>query len=67
MGNFRLDLIHPFPLKQPKRPEFQEFLNQFTKVITEKADPNEIDETGEYPPELIQSLREIGCLWYEDP
>ncbi len=48
LGNFRLDLIHPYPLTGDERPEFREFYEKFKTFLKNEVDPAEIDRTGFY-------------------
>jgi hypothetical protein len=61
MGSFRLDLIHPFPLDQPRsewRPEFAEFYDAMRRLLVDDVDSVEIDRTGLYPDHVVAKLRE---------
>ncbi len=52
LGNFRLDLIHPYPLpptEEEERPEFRAFYEAFKELLRQEVDPVAIDATGEYP------------------
>jgi hypothetical protein len=62
LGKLRLDLIHPYPLAGPERPEFERFYDALERFLHEKVDPAKIDETGEYPPEVIEGLRRLGAF-----
>ena len=62
LGNFRLKLIHPYPLAESDRPEFKAWLAQFETFLREKVDPVQIDETGEYPDGVIAELRKMGAF-----
>src|SRR5512138_1519286 len=55
LGNFKLKLIHPYPLAEAERPEFQ------------KVYPVKIDETGEYPPDVVDGLRKLGAFGMKVP
>jgi len=66
LGRFRLDLIHPFPVADD-RPEFVEFFDKLKTLLREKADPVQIDAEGEYPPELVQELKELGAFGMKVP
>ena len=51
LGNFRLDLIHPFPLADQPRPEFQAFYDALTRVPARRRSiRSRSTRTGEYPP-----------------
>ena len=62
LGNFRLDLIHPYPLSGKERPEFTEFYQKFRRFLLEKVDPVRIDVEGDYPEEVVEGLRRLGAF-----
>jgi len=62
LGNFRLDLIYPFPLSGQDRPEFTAFFNAMKEFLRDQVDPVEIDATGEYPAGVIDGLRKLGAF-----
>ena len=62
LGNFRLDLVHPFPLPGPERPEFTSFLGAFEDFLRRQVDPGEIDRSGEYPQHVLDGLRHLGAF-----
>lgn len=61
LGSFRLDLIDPYPLSDYTRPEFVAFFDALREFFLREVDANEIDTTGEYPPRVIEGLRELGA------
>ncbi|HEV8632142.1 MAG TPA: acyl-CoA dehydrogenase family protein [Thermoanaerobaculia bacterium] len=67
LGTFRLDLIHPFPLPDPPRPEFQAFYDSLKELLRDSGDPVQIDATGEYPEVLLDSLRKLGAFGMKIP
>ena len=67
LGNFRLDLIHPYPLKHGERPEFEAFFNTLKDFMREHVDSDMIDATGEYPEEVIDGLRKLGAFGMKIP
>ncbi len=67
LGNFRLDLVHPYAVESPTRPEFLAFVDAFQEILLEQSDPVEIDATGEYPPQLIESFRKLGVFGMKIP
>ena len=67
LGNFRLDLIHPYPLDEPDRPEFAAFFAALKELLKEHGDPVEIDTTGEYPEALVDGLRRLGAFGMKIP
>jgi len=66
LGNFRLDLIHPYPTA-PDRPEFIEFLDRLKTFLREHVDPVYIDAEGEYPQEVLDGLRQLGAFGMKVP
>ncbi len=67
LGNFRLPLIHPFPLPGGERPEFAAFLRKFEAFLRQEVDPAAIDRSGEYPPEVLAGLRRLGAFGMKIP
>ena len=67
LGNFRLDLIHPYPLTGDERPEFREFYERFKTFLRNEVDPAEIDRTGEYPEHVLNRLRALGAFGMKIP
>jgi hypothetical protein len=61
LGNFRPDLLPPYPTGGI-RPEFDAFYRSFKRFLAEKVDPVAIDETGEYPAEIVDALSEMGAF-----
>ncbi|MBB4639537.1 acyl-CoA dehydrogenase family protein [Longimicrobium terrae] len=67
LGNFRLDLIHPYPQQSPEDKKRTDDYIAKLRPIIERADSDEIDRTGELPPELVQDLREVGAFGLKIP
>ncbi len=67
LGNFRLDLIHPYPLPAEERPEFAAFYNAIREFLRDQVDPVEIDTTGEYPEQVVDGLRKLGAFGMKIP
>src|SRR6266545_276015 len=67
LGNFRLDLVHPYPLPGAERPEFTAFYDEMKRFLREDVDSVEIDATGEYPPHVIDGLRRMGAFGMKIP
>src|SRR5438876_12399330 len=67
LGNFRLDLIHPYPLPGAERPEFTAFYDEMARLLREDVDSVEIDATGEYPPHVVDMLRKMGAFGMKIP
>lgn len=62
LGNFRLDLVHPFPKPVDERPEFAAFYAAMSDFLRENVDSREIDRTGEYPQHVVDGLRKLGAF-----
>ncbi|MEM7354027.1 MAG: acyl-CoA dehydrogenase family protein [Acidobacteriota bacterium] len=67
LGNFRLDLIHPYPLEDEERPEFVAFFNAIKEFMRDHVDSEEIDTTGEYPEHVVDGLRKLGAFGMKIP
>ncbi|HYR96951.1 MAG TPA: acyl-CoA dehydrogenase family protein [Candidatus Binatus sp.] len=67
LGNFLLDHIHPFPLMREERPEFRAFYDRLERFLRDKVDPVAIDETGEYPEDVVEGLRKLGAFGIKIP
>ncbi|HXI21633.1 MAG TPA: acyl-CoA dehydrogenase family protein, partial [Gemmatimonadales bacterium] len=67
-GNFRLDLIHPYP--EPSAEDLaraRPFLERLERFMRERVDSDRIDREGKVPPEVIQGLRELGAFGIKIP
>ena len=67
LGNFRSDLVHPYPLIGEERPEFVAFYDAFRAFLLAEVDPVAIDATGEYPPRVLDGLRKLGAFGLKIP
>ncbi len=67
LGNFRLDLIHPYPQPAEERPEFAAFYNALKEFMRDEVDSVEIDTTGEYPEHVLDGLRKLGAFGMKIP
>ncbi len=67
LGNFQLDLIHPFPAAGAERPEFTKFYNDLRHFLKTEVDSLLIDETGEYPEHVLDGLRKLGAFGMKIP
>ncbi len=67
LGKLRLDLIHPYPATEAERPEFRRFYEALEAFLRAKVDPVEIDERGEYPPDVMDGLRRLGAFGMKIP
>ncbi len=67
LGNFRLDLIDPYPLPEPERPEFTAFFSALKEFVRHEVDSVEIDATGEYPEHVLDGFRKLGAFGMKIP
>ncbi|WP_242393029.1 acyl-CoA dehydrogenase family protein [Anaeromyxobacter oryzisoli] len=67
LGKLRLELIHPYPLPGPERPEFTRWYGELEAFLRERVDPAGIDMTGEYPPDVLDGLRALGAFGMKVP
>src|SRR5258708_5631739 len=67
LGNFRLDLVHPFPPAPPQRPEFRAFYDRMERFLLEEVDSDAIDREGKIPPRVIRGLAEMGAFGMKIP
>lgn len=61
MGEFHLPPSFPAQSAED-RDQGDAFLHKLEKLLLEKADPDEIDRTGEIPAELIEDLAKLGAF-----
>jgi alkylation response protein AidB-like acyl-CoA dehydrogenase len=66
LGNFQLDLIHPFTLRED-RPEFTTFYDRMQTFLRDEVDSVAIDRTGEYPDPVVDGLRKLGAFGMKIP
>ncbi len=67
LGNFRLDLIHPYPKQDPEdEAKTQAFMAKL-ETFLETVDSEEIDRTGELPDHVVEGLRELGAFGIKIP
>src|SRR5881409_759541 len=68
LGRFRLDLIHPHPVKDDPA-EAARAAPFFAKLraFLERVDSDMIDRTGEIPESYVQELREMGAFGIKIP
>jgi alkylation response protein AidB-like acyl-CoA dehydrogenase len=63
MGRFDPAVMMPFPEQSAEdRDQGDAFLHRLEKFLEEKVDPDEIDRTGEIPPEVIDELAVMGAF-----
>lgn len=66
LGNFRWDLISPFPEAQYSE-EFLSFQKEMKNFLVDEVDSAEIDQSGKYPIQVINRLREMGAFGMKIP
>src|SRR6201996_5226254 len=68
LGHLQLDLIHPQPQLDPEAIEKGErFLGELQAVLTELADPLEIEREAKIPDRVIDGLKRVGALGMKVP
>jgi alkylation response protein AidB-like acyl-CoA dehydrogenase len=67
LGNFRFDLVHPFPAAPPERPEFRAFLQKLERFLMDEVDPDAIDRESKIPPRVFKGLADLGCFGMKIP
>src|SRR6184192_3028106 len=68
VGRYDFNRIHPYPEQSAEdRAAGQSFLQKLESYLREHVDPDEIDRTGEIPPENFRGLAEIGAFGIKVP
>ena len=68
VGRYDFNRIYPFPAQPPEdRAAGEEFLGKLETYLREHVDADEIDRTGEIPPENFKGLAEIGAFGIKVP
>jgi len=67
LGNFRLDLVSPFPEAPLDRPEFRAFMDGLERLLIEEVDSDRIDREAKVPPRVIERLAELGAFGIKIP
>src|SRR5260221_7529878 len=67
LGNFRLDLVPPFPEAPPERPEFRAFYDGMRRFLLEEVDGDAIDREGKIPPRVVEGLAKMGAFGMKIP
>ncbi|NLN92943.1 MAG: DNA polymerase II [Candidatus Hydrogenedens sp.] len=67
-GKFGWDLMHPFPTQTEEDKKIgDELLVKVKALMEEYIDPYEIDRTGEYSPEALDKMAELGLFGMKIP
>ena len=67
LGNFRLDLVHPFPAEPAERPEFRAFYDRMERFLIDEVDSDAIDREGKIPKRVIDGLAKMGAFGMKIP
>src|SRR5260370_23435966 len=68
MGRFDLGDLYPFPTQSTEdRDQGDAFLHQLEALLRDKVDPDEIDRTGEIPPQVLEALSKLGAFGIKIP
>jgi alkylation response protein AidB-like acyl-CoA dehydrogenase len=68
VGRYDFNRIHPYPAQTAEdRAAGEEFLRKLERYLREHVDADEIDRTGEIPPENFKGLAEIGAFGIKVP
>jgi alkylation response protein AidB-like acyl-CoA dehydrogenase len=67
-GDFRLDLIHPFPEPKPEDvAKAKPFFDKLEKFMREEVDSDKIDREGKIPQNVVDGLRALGAFGIKIP
>ena len=68
IGRYDFDRIYPWPAQSAEdRAAGADFLQKLETYLRDHVDPDEIDRTGEIPPENFKGLAEIGAFGIKVP
>src|SRR5437868_10233117 len=68
VGRYDFDRIYPYPAQSAEdRAAGEEFLQKLETYLRDHVDPDEIDRTGEIPPENFKGLAEMGAFGIKVP
>src|SRR5207244_3746293 len=68
VGRYDFNRIYPYPAQSAEdRAAGEGFLRKLDTYLREHVDPDEIDRTGEIPPENFKGLAEIGAFGIKVP
>ena len=67
-GNFRWDIVHPFPLQDPEDAKIgDELIVKAKQVIEQYIDPDKVDREYKLPDEAVQALGRNGFFGLKIP
>src|SRR5438270_399048 len=68
VGRYDFNRIYPYPAQSAEdRTAGEDFVRKLESYLREHVDPDEIDRTGEIPPENFKGLAEIGAFGIKVP
>src|SRR5712675_1034265 len=68
VGRYDFNRIYPYPAQSAEdRAAGEEFLQNLETYLRDHVDPDEIDRTGEIPPENFAGLAQIGAFGIKVP
>ncbi|MGH7787829.1 MAG: acyl-CoA dehydrogenase family protein [Candidatus Binatia bacterium] len=67
LGQFNLDLVHPFPGAGDDSPDFTKFYEALRVFLLTEVDSVAIDQSGEYPEHVVNGLRKLGAFGMKIP
>src|SRR5258705_9874087 len=68
VGRYDFNRIHPYPAQSAEdRAAGEDFLHKLETYLREHVDADEIDRTGEIPPENFKGLAELGAFGIKVP
>src|SRR5438067_10517083 len=68
IGRYDINRIYPYPAQSAEdRAAGKDFLRKLENYLRAHVDPDEIDRTGEIPPENFKGLAEIGAFGIKVP
>src|SRR5256712_200303 len=68
IGRYDFDRIYPYPAQSAEdRAAGEDFLQKLESYLREHVDPDEIDRTGEIPPENFKGLADVGAFGIRVP
>lgn len=66
LGTLRVDWVDPWP-EGEEREEFKQYHARLERFLQEKVDSAQIDRDGQYPPEVLDELRQMGAFGLKIP
>jgi alkylation response protein AidB-like acyl-CoA dehydrogenase len=68
LGRFHPDMVLPFPEQSSvDRAIGDQFIDQLTRLLREKLDPDEVDRTRTIPEDVIESMKDMGVFAMKVP